>query len=944
MLLRQRYILSRLRVRLLLLVTLAVVPALLLALDSGLAQERVALKQANEDALTLARLAASSNTRLLEETRSLLSGLARAPGIRDGDLATCNAILAGVVRANALFTDLALVQANGDAVCRGTSLDDWSNVSDRHYFQHVVATREFAAADYRVERATGRGVILAGYPVVDADGQLRGVLHAGIDLTWLSRVADEMRFPSAAKLVVFDRDGVIWLQYPLTGPAIGPVSGAASVRGELSQRPERSGEYVGIDDTRYLYAYTPLNGLEAEPTAWVSVSVPRDAILAEANWMLVRHLLGLGLVAILAVAAAWFGGHAFILRRLDALVRATTRLASGDLTTRTGLDHEAGEIGELARAFDEMAGALQVQSEERARAEEERTQLVREQAGRLEAERGRERVRSILESIPDGFVVVDRTWRLEYINAPAAALFGAEASELVGRSFWKACPAVFGRECEAEYRRAATQRRTVQFEVADGARGRWLEVHAAPAREGVLVYLRDVTDRARAQQELHDLAFHDRLTGLPNRALFLQRLAQMTRSPREQDSAAILFVDLDNFKIVNDTLGHTAGDRLLVEVASRLQRCVRRGDTVARFGGDEFTILVKETAEAALALADRLAEALRAPIILEGRELYITASVGVAPCSTGRDRAEDPETLLRNADIAMYRAKASGKARAAVFDTSMNTDLLARLELETDLRRALARGELQVYYQPIFALESKRVVEAEALLRWAHPKRGLVAPGEFIPVAEETGLIVPIGQWVLEQACQQAQAWRERFPHRRPIGVSVNLSARQFQQPDLLARVQEALRKTRLDPRLLKLEITESVVMQDADAAVAPLQALKQLGVQLAIDDFGTGYSSLSYLKRFPVDTLKVDRSFVDGLGHEVQDTAIVRSIIALAKALRLSVTGEGIESPTQEAQLRALGCDLGQGYLLGRPMVAESLEALLRQELHAAGAAPRAA
>ena len=430
-------------------------------------------------------------------------------------------------------------------------------------------------------------------------------------------------------------------------------------------------------------------------------------------------------------------------------------------------------------------------------------------------------------------------------------------------------------------------------------------------------------------KHLRYLAGTDPLTGLPNRTLFLNHLEQgLARAERWARPVGVLFLDLDNFKVINDSLGHQGGDLLLVEIARRIRGCVRDNDTVARLGGDEFTVLVEEIEgeDEATALAERVAVTLRQPVRLGEREIFVSASVGVALSRPGKD---GPESLLRNADMAMYQAKANGKARHAVFDQSMEARALARLELETDLRHALERNEFRVFYQPITALADGHIAEMEALIRWEHPTRGMISPDEFIPIAEETGLIVALGQWVLEEACRQGATWREAYPQEPPI-MSVNLSGRQFQHPSLVADIGHVLLQSGLAPSALKLEITESVVMQDAEATIVALHELKQLGIQLAIDDFGTGYSSLSYLKRFRVDTLKVDRSFVNGLGEDSMDTAIVQSVVALAKALHMDVTAEGIETQAQRAELLALGCDRGQGYLFARPLPPAEMNVLL--------------
>ena len=426
-------------------------------------------------------------------------------------------------------------------------------------------------------------------------------------------------------------------------------------------------------------------------------------------------------------------------------------------------------------------------------------------------------------------------------------------------------------------------------------------------------------ENARRAEELTRMAFHDALTGLPNRALLLDRLEQaMLRNNRHSRPVAILFVDLDNFKLVNDSLGHDAGDSLLRRAAERLRGAVRAEDTLARFGGDEFVVLLEEHAEAAeaLAAADRMAAALRSPIEIEGRSMVVEASFGVAVSAPGRDR---PADLLRDADLALYRAKTDGKARSALFEPGLETAAVRRLDLENDLRHAIDAGEFRLFYQPIVQLVSGEPVGWEALVRWLHPQRGLVLPSEFIPVAEETGLIVRLGQWVLEEACRQSQRWQPH-PGSRPLVMNVNLSGRQFQQPSLVDGVKRALDLAGVDPRSLKLEITESVVMQNVDAASATLGALAALGVGVAIDDFGTGYSSLAYLKRFPIQTLKIDRSFVNGIVEDLQDAAIVHSVVALATTLNLTVVAEGVETLSQQRRLIELGCDLGQGYLFGRP------------------------
>jgi diguanylate cyclase (GGDEF)-like protein len=442
-----------------------------------------------------------------------------------------------------------------------------------------------------------------------------------------------------------------------------------------------------------------------------------------------------------------------------------------------------------------------------------------------------------------------------------------------------------------------------------------------------------LTDARNFEDAMHQ-AFHDSLTGLPNRALFLDRLELAhARARRSGSPIAVLFMDLDSFKNVNDSLGHAAGDELLVLVAGRLRRWLRPSDTAARFGGDEFAILLEDldTTNGAQIVAQRVLDSLREPFAIQGQEILVGASIGIA--SSAHPGSDD---LLRNADLAMYRAKGLGKARFQMFEPGMHVAVLERLELEVDLQRALDRAEMCVHYQPIVELATAQIIGLEALIRWRHPVRGMIQPGDFIPLAEETGQIHRLGQWVLEQAVRDARAWNTGVRAEAPVRVGVNLSARQLQEPTLVGQIAAVLGESGLPPHHLVLEITETVLMQDLEGTVGKLQELKRLGIALSVDDFGTGYSSLQYLRRFPLDSLKIAKSFVDGVGGPSQDAAVARAIIELGTSFQLRVVAEGIEHRDQHVRLMELGCTYGQGFLYARPVPADQVEQLLAGGLRA--------
>jgi diguanylate cyclase (GGDEF)-like protein/PAS domain S-box-containing protein len=458
------------------------------------------------------------------------------------------------------------------------------------------------------------------------------------------------------------------------------------------------------------------------------------------------------------------------------------------------------------------------------------------------------------------------------------------------------------------------------------------DVHFVQASANVLA---DALERHHADEALRHRVLHDSLTGLPNRLSFVDSLRDaLRRSIASGSPVGILFLDLDHFKLINDSIGHHAGDDLLQAVAPRLRAHLRPGDIVARFGGDEFGILVDHLTdeEEAIAIADRVASAFSDPYSMGGADHFVTASIGIAIARPSGREPVDAELLIRDADAAMYRAKERGRGRCEVFDAEMRARAVRRLQTERELRHALDRDEFELHYQPVIALGTGEITGLEALVRWNHPERGLLDPGEFVSIAEDSGLIEPIGRWVQETASRQALGWHDLRPDQRPLDVAVNLSARQVAHRDLAGSVREILARTGLDPVNLRLEVTESVLVEESATAIATLEALSELGVRLVLDDFGTGYSSLAYLNRFPFDALKIDRSFVDGLGVEQERTAIVEAVIGMARALSLDAIAEGVENEAQLSELRRLGCDYAQGHLFSRPLAPQKVTSLLRE------------
>ena len=557
------------------------------------------------------------------------------------------------------------------------------------------------------------------------------------------------------------------------------------------------------------------------------------------------------------------------------------------------------------------------------------------------------RFRSVVESANDAIILIGHTGEIMSWNRSAETIFGYSEGEILGKPLSTLFPPSYTQNIAPNGEsdplitfgllRPGSNATEFNGVKQDGSEFP-LEISLSSWKtsEGVFYsgIVRDVTERKSLEEQLTHQALHDPLTKLANRALFRNRVEHaIDRCGRKRASIAVLFLDLDNFKSINDTLGHAAGDELLILVTERLQACLRTSDTPARLGGDEFAVLVEdiENTDGAVLIAERIRSVLEAPMSICGTEIFVSTSIGIATTTTFK---ETPEDLLRNADVAMYMSKSSGKNRYTVFKTEMHEALIKRVQLEADMRCGIENEQFEVYYQPIVDLHSERIMGMEALVRWNHPTLGLISPLDFIPLAEETNLIIPLGQWILEKACVETREWQKQYKYAELLSITVNVASRQFQGKGLLQTVETALAKSGLPPQCLILEITEGTMLKNTDATIMKLTELKALGIKLAIDDFGTGYSSLSYLQRFPVDILKIDKSFVDKLTQGKEGAAVARAIISMSDTLQMKTIAEGIESTGQQAELQDLGCELGQGFHFAKPLRSKDMDKFLRMSL----------
>ncbi len=1043
---------SGFRERLLLLVMLAVIPALALVVYTGLEQRQINTAEAQQTALRIAQEVSHNQNHLFANAQQLLSVLAQLPELKNYDSKACNQHFSDILnQLRDAYIQITAFKANGDLFCSAPFTATAFNISDRKHYLQAMTTREVAMGNYVVSRLLETPSVFLAQPVLDQDGAVTALVNVGMNLDWLAQMIEAENLPQGYVLTVFNSAGITLARHPEPAKWLGHSLPEQAILTTLRQTPRAgTARLDGPDGVTRLYGYVPLSVQDTD--AFVAVGVPVSIAQAPANQALFRNLLLLCAVTLLAIMAAWFGSKYFVLRQLDKLMGATHRLSGGDLNARAALSGGVEELRALGLSFDAMAATLQEKERERTdaarslQASEQQLQNVLavtgegiwdwDQVSDVVHHNGRwcellgygremmehpvsafidrlheddrevvmARIRACLEgnghyqsehrmrqangqviSVYDRGDVIERNakgepmrmigafaditerkmaeekslqaataldvahdgiymfWpdslRFFYVNKGAMQQTGYSADELLSMTPLDIKPEINEADFRAMLAPLLKHEQDIHaYETIHRRKdGQDIPVEIVmqcasldAGQQSLVTVVRDISEKKQKDNIIWQQANYDTLTGLPNRRLLNDRLDQeIKKAHRSELPFAVLFIDLDRFKEINDTLGHAKGDLLLREAAHRLSMCVRESDTLARLGGDEFTaILTNVSGRAQIErIAQHIIEELSKPYYFENDNngYYISASIGI---TLYPDDAQDIGSLLKHADQAMYQAKTEGRKRYSYFTKSMQQEARGKIALTHDLRQALAQQQLHVYYQPIVELTRGRIVKAEALLRWKHPDRGMVSPSDFIPLAEETGLIHDIGAWVIEQVIAKIVSWRDQFG--RIIPISVNKSPVQFEYTSKKVTWPEELASLGLPGRCITVEITEGLLLKDSPKTKQRLVEFRNNGIEVSIDDFGTGFSALSYLKQFDIDYLKIDRAFTSKLTEDESDKVLTEAIIVMAHKLGIQTIAEGVETTAQRDILASFGCDYAQGFLYSPAVPAEAFERLL--------------
>jgi diguanylate cyclase (GGDEF)-like protein len=876
--------------RLVLIVLLAAIPVGVLQGFSLRSQYRHEREEIAQAALQAAQRAAAEQGRVIDGARQLLAGLAQLPAVQMGDANGCSIILKRLNAQFPAYLGIGVSDPRGRIWC--SSIVRGTDISDRAYFQRAVATRTFTTGGYVIGRVSGQASLNFSMPFEDASGELRGVLVAGLNLDQVARDLARAQLPTDTRLLVAGPDRRVLVDLP-----------GNARRGALlppSLLPAFEARQAGTSEARWLDGSARLTGFvppAVEPGGGflIAAGIDRNRALSAVSKRGVENLATLLLTVAVALLLAWWFATRFVrlpVRRLAATVHAWRE---GDAAARVGrLGSGGSEFDDLGQAFDDMAEAV----DERQR-----------------------RLRDALESTTDSVLTLSPDWIVTFLNGRAQSRL--RGAELLGKNILEAFPDFANERASMVLRTAMEQRTPARVELDYDPLPARFEVNAFPTPDGGLtLFMRDVTEQHRAREELRYLALHDPLTGLANRT---NAMAVATEKLARGQLSAMILIDLDGFKHVNDSFGHLSGDEVLAKVAQRLAFCIDDDAMIARLGGDEFLVLLFQTpVERCVEIGDLLVEELgREPFLVRNRCHSVTASCGVVLVADGL--GEHVGDLLANADLALYAAKEAGGGICRSYSAADRDAYETRRLLEEEVARAVTAREFELYFQPQVRLRDGAWIGAEALLRWRHPQRGLLAPGAFIHILEHGRHAQAAGDWVLDEACREAARW---WRMGRKLRIGVNLFAEQIRSGDLLGNVQRALARHGLPPEALELELTENIALAHEAGTAGTLTALRMLGVRLAFDDFGTGFASLTTLKKIPVHRLKIDRGFVANLPADEHDKGIVEAILALARTLDLEVIAEGVETAAQEEYLRSRGCAEAQGYRYARPMPAAAFRA----------------